>query len=428
MRKDVTIAPAALALATSAMTPILANLIRPPAESPAADHRAEGRRLAIWEVRGASWCSIVGTCMSLGELRRIAKKCRVVDNPWRMSDYDIHGTLTARMSTDNAAARAVTKHLDAKFEGAIRKAHGLEKAEDFVAYWEAAVDAGLAPGAYWAMVTHPKLPLEVESRVYGEIHMMSHMSGASNRGDARAIAEARREKGELARRLSARIGERDARLREAEVEIARLRARLATMETLERESARLRRLADHDGLASELRDQASELDLLRQENALLKREATGFELQCEHLRARLHVAQSMARADPPPESTADDARDGALDDAAGADEPTDLCGRCLLYVGGRPRTVCKLRQLIAGRNGQLLHHDGGLENASARLGELVRQADAVFFPVDCVSHSAAEAVKKICQTEGKPMRPLRTASATAFLRALDAAVAQTNAP
>jgi hypothetical protein len=192
MRKEPMVGPAALALASSAMTPILADLVRPPASSPAADHRAEGRRLAIWEVRGASLCSIVGTCLSLGELRRIAKKSAVVADPWRLSDYDIHGTVTARMSTDNAASRAVTKHLDAKFEGAIRKARGLESAEDFIAYWEASVDAGLAPGAYWAIVTHPKLPLEVESRVYGEIHMMSHMSGASNRGDARAVAEARR--------------------------------------------------------------------------------------------------------------------------------------------------------------------------------------------------------------------------------------------
>jgi len=421
MRKDAASAPAALALASSAMTPILSELIRPPAGSPAADHRGEGRRLAIWEVRGASLCSIIGTCLSLAELRRIAKKCAVVDDPWRLSDYDIHGTLTARMSTDSAEARAVTKHLDAKFEGAIRKARPLQSAEDFIAYWEAAVDAGLAPGAYWAMVTHPKLPLEVEARVYGEIHMMSHMSGASNRGDARAIAEARREKGELARRLSARIAERDARLREADAELARLRARLAALETLEDECARLRRLADENLLASELRAQASELDLLRQENALLKRESTGFELQCEHLRARLQAAETRGGAEPPPDWTAEESADGSADE--GEAKTATLCGRCLLYVGGRPQTVCKLRQLIAGRNGQLLHHDGGLENSSARLGELVRQADAVFFPVDCVSHGAAETVKKICQSEGKPMRPLRSASATTFLRALEADMA-----
>ncbi|MBB4199318.1 hypothetical protein CCR94_21410 [Rhodoblastus sphagnicola] len=424
MKKKPTVAPAALALASSGLTPILADLVRPPANSVTADHRADGRRLTIWEVRGASLCSIVGTCMSLGELRRIAKKCGVVDDPWRMSDYDIHGTLTARMSTETAAARAVTKHLDAKFEGAIRKARALESAEDFIGYWEAAVDAGLAPGAYWAMLTHPKLPPDVESRVYGEIHMMSHMSGASNRGDARAIAEARREKGELARRLTARIDERAAHLREAQAEMARLRDRVAAMETLEDECALLRGLADHNRLASELRAQADELELLRQENALLKREATGFELQCEHLRARLHAAEATV-AEPARGWTGDE----SLDDGADGDGKTaSLCGRCLLYVGGRPQTVCKLRQLIAGRNGQLLHHDGGLENSSARLGELVRQADAVFFPVDCVSHSAVEAVKKICQSEGKPMRPLRTASATTFLRALESALVPTGSP
>jgi hypothetical protein len=180
-------------------------------------------------------------------------------------------------------------------------------------------------------------------------------------------------------------------------------------------------MADPNRLASELRAHADELVLLRQENALLKRESTGFELQCEYLRARLKAAETTV-ADPSPDWTGDE----SLDDSANGDGRTaSLCGRCLLYVGGRPQTVCKLRQLIAGRNGQLLHHDGGLENSSARLGDLVRQADAVFFPVDCVSHGAVEAVKKICQSEGKPMRPLRTASATTFLRALDAAVVPT---
>jgi len=421
MKHKPTAAPAALALASSAMTPILVDLIRPPAHAPVAETRGEGRRLAIWEVRGASLCSIVGTCMSLVELRRLAKKCGLVDDPYRLSDYDIHGTVTARMSTDNAASRAVTKHLDAKFEGAIRKARALDGDEAFLAYWEAAVEAGLAPGAYWAMVTHPKLPLDVEARVYGEVHMMSHMSGASNRGDARAIAEARREKGELARRLSARIAERDARLRQAQAEMARLRERAAMIETLEQECVRLRSLADRDSLASELRAQGEELALLRRENAVLKREANGFELQCEHLRARLRAAETRIPADAAAEASAAEVLDaGAADDG---DRPSNLCGRCLLYVGGRPQTVCKLRQLIAGRNGQLLHHDGGLENSTARLGDLVRQADAVFFPVDCVSHSAAEAVKKICQSEGKPMRPLRTASAAAFLRALDSTAA-----
>jgi len=419
MKQDAHVAPAALELASSAMTPILTNLIRPPSSSPAADHRAKGHRLAIWQVRAASLCSIVGTCLSLSELRRIAKKCDAVDDPWRMSDYDIHGAVTAQMSTDSAVARAVTKHLDAKFEGAIRKARALKSAEDFIAYWAAAVDAGLAPGAYWAMVTHPQLPLDVETRVYGEIHMMSHMSGASNRGDARAIAEARQEKGALARRLAARIAERDARLREAQAEMARLRERVSRLEPLENETARLRTLIDRDSLAAALRAQADELNRLRRENALLKREATGFELQCEHLRARLRVAGPSA-TEQPPEGSAEEPQD---DDGEGGDAAASLCGRCLLYVGGRPQTVCKLRQLIAGRNGQLLHHDGGLENSSTRLGDLVRKADAVFFPVDCVSHSAAEAVKKICQIEGKPMRPLRTSSATAFLRALDAAVA-----
>ena len=70
-------------------------------------------------------------------------------------------------------------------------------------------------------------------------------------------------------------------------------------------------------------------------------------------------------------------------------------------------------RILAWIDGRLLHHDGGLEQSQARLGELVRQADEVFFPEDCVSHGAMDFVKSLCDSHGKPMTPLRTACAPA---------------
>ena len=55
-----------------------------------------------------------------------------------------------------------------------------------------------------------------------------------------------------------------------------------------------------------------------------------------------------------------------------------------------------------------------MEDSRAMLSELVRRADAVFFPVDCVSHRAVDAVKSLCESRGIPYCPLRSASASAL--------------
>jgi len=42
----------------------------------------------------------------------------------------------------------------------------------------------------------------------------------------------------------------------------------------------------------------------------------------------------------------------------------------------------------------------------------------LFFPVDCISHDAAAAVKRLCRQLEKPYQPLRTASLATLVSAL----------
>ena len=68
---------------------------------------------------------------------------------------------------------------------------------------------------------------------------------------------------------------------------------------------------------------------------------------------------------------------------------------------------------------ELLHHDGGDEEGMHVLERLVGRADAVFCPIDCVSHQACLAAKQLCRRLDKTFVPLRTGSGTCFLRAVD---------
>ncbi|HYA81311.1 MAG TPA: DUF2325 domain-containing protein, partial [Methylocystis sp.] len=280
-----------------------------------------------------------------------------------------------------------------------------------------AVDNGFVPGAYWALITHARLPSAVEARIYGDVHMMSHICGASHRSDARALAEARREKADVARRLTAIISGRNEDLRRQQTEIERLTKQVMRLEPLAAENERVRRLMESDERQARLAEVADEVAKLREENEALRRRCAKAELRREHLEARMETLKSLGKgpARPTPDYRAEESCETAPEHS---DVPHDLCGRCLLYVGGRPRTVCRLQQLVARQNGSLLHHDGGLEHNRATLGELIKRADAVFFPVDCVSHGAADAVKSLCESYGIPYAPLRSAGATAFTQAV----------
>ena len=53
------------------------------------------------------------------------------------------------------------------------------------------------------------------------------------------------------------------------------------------------------------------------------------------------------------------------------------------------------------------------------LERLIGRAEAVFCPIDCVSHQACLMAKQLCRRLEKPFVPLRTGSGTCFLRAID---------
>ncbi len=95
-----------------------------------------------------------------------------------------------------------------------------------------------------------------------------------------------------------------------------------------------------------------------------------------------------------------------------------LDGVTVLYVGGRPHQVAQLRAIAERSGAAFLHHDGGIENHLNLLAGLTSQADLVVFPVDCISHHAAQAAKLLCRQAGKRFIPLRSAGATSLLAAL----------
>lgn len=379
------------------------------------------RRLKLWELDHRFHCLVIGTCLSLDELRRLARKADINVGA-AMSGYELHHKFVQVAGNAVFAARATHKWLDRKFAAAIQRSSACRDAGALGSLWDEATAQGEVAGAFWALITHPFSDAALQQRVYGEVHMLSHLAGHSNHAAQHALAALKRRVAELEEaqvrtadaararvqaleRAAAALAARANCVEAREQELAAARARLATLESGE---AMMRLRAEKRMLAAELGR-----TLARAENA--EREAREW--------MGLAFAAGREPAAPPGEAAATAAQqergappcDAA---AAGGCLGPGLCGRRVLYVGGRNRQVAHFRALVARHNGELLHHDGGLSESTARLAALVQRVDAVLCPTDCVSHDACLQVKHLCKRAAKRFVPLRSASLACFVAAL----------
>ncbi|TVR84723.1 MAG: DUF2325 domain-containing protein [Rhodospirillales bacterium] len=398
-----------------------------------------GRR-KLWQMDPRLHCSVIGTCLSLGDLRRIARKTGVVFAP-DATDYQIHGNFVRWAEQAGAAARQMQKVLERRHAVAIRRFGRGRTEDDLVVLWRQSLDAGDVPGPYWALLTHPAATPMVSWRVFGDVHMLSHLVGAANQADIRRLRALEAEREALADALAAAKAaaarqEQDSRalVQRHAAEIAMLTdARAATRSAEHRlamAEARIRALEDGTAAAAleaRIADLNRRVDRAEAEARTSGRTAAARQREIVSLReANLRLSREVAALTQEWSSAEAILRtrlggDGApAPDAETAAHALDLEGRRIAYVGGRSGLIPHLRGVVARAGGIFIHHDGGMEEAKTRLDETLAQADAVLCPVDCVSHGACWRVKRFCKQRAKPFVPLRTASLSSFLTGLAA--------
>lgn len=375
---------------------------------------ANARRDRIWDLSPNLHCSIVGTCLTNSALRQLLAKLGQPDAK-TASDHELHSRAVRIAGQRDVAGKMLNRMLEKRHEAHVKRFARAKTAAEVRAQWLDALERGDIPGAYWAVLTHPATDQALASEVFGEVHMLSHLVGMSNRADIvrlRALERDLGERDEKIARQEARIvrmaRQHDAlarRIEELDLEMKRRPARIEAGGNSEgvTVTALRRRLADEQARSALL-----EARLAGQDRTLAAQNQDMLELREQTAALRHELA----------------ALEAALADLAGIAEATppqsapDLAGRRLLYVGGRPKQIEQLRALAVRRGGTLLAHDGGIEDSATLLPGLVSQADAALFPVDCVSHQAAGLVKRLCRDMGKPFMPLRSASAASFLAAI----------
>jgi hypothetical protein len=116
-------------------------------------------------------------------------------------DHDLHKQGVTLAGRAHGGGKLIQKALDRRHEAAIKQFAKAKDEATLGEMWDDAVRRGDIPGAYWAVLSHPATTDGLMRRVFGDVHMLSHMVGAANRADIRRLRQLENENADLAVKL-----------------------------------------------------------------------------------------------------------------------------------------------------------------------------------------------------------------------------------
>ena len=399
------------------------------------DQRRSGSRIRnrIWEIDKGLHCSIIGTCLTMRDLGRIAAKASVWF-PKKSKDYEIHAAFVHFAGTKNRISVLIDKALEKKYAKIVAKMRAATETSVLTAQWEAAVEEGVIPGAYWGVMSHPLTPESLSEQAFGEVHMMSHALGASRRVDIRKLQRLESDCANLQGKLSLVKSVYRERLKNKDAVISELISSVTGLKNVERKLSiaydqifELRRAGGLNRMETRIHEleDALAVERSRAERAERRVENSNRQLEAERETTAAAAERIFALTE---ENTAleQELRTSLLcgrDDSSCPESVADghgnnLCGRKILYVGGRSNLVRHYRSIVERRGGEFLHHSGDDRTSPDVLRQALATVDTVFCPVDCVSHGACLSVKQVCKHLSKKFVPLRSAGLSSLARGL----------
>jgi hypothetical protein len=408
-------------LAASALVPMARVdrrpdvILKPPVPSDAPSAQP-AKRSKIWDLADSLHCSIIGTCLSNLELRRVLVRLKLTGAE-TADEHDLHVMGVMLAGRREAGAKLLQKALDTRHEAAIKQFAKAKDEETLRRMWDASLQSGDIPGAYWALVSHPIATDPIVKKAFRDVHMLSHLVGAANRADIRRLRQLEEQNGRLIEKLDRQqqqlrdgFTSRDETIRRLEEMLVRRNGHPVDDASENREIEALRTVIAH--VNRKLGQEAARREQLEQ-----RLNATSAALHKTEAELRDAIAERDALA-----RELDSIEDhvACLLEAGtpNSEGRLDFSGRTILYVGARAHQIPQFKALVERTGAHFLHHDGGIEHSATLLPGLISRADFLFFPVDCISHDAAAAVKRLCRQLQKPYHPLRTASLATLVSAL----------
>ncbi|MEQ5841821.1 DUF2325 domain-containing protein [Paraburkholderia acidicola] len=380
------------------------------------------RRTRLWELDSHLHCSVIGTCLSTHELRKLVPRFKMLDRQ-HATDLEIHHAAVELAIEGGEGGKALHKALDERYATTIRRFDKATDPQAVLALWNEALASGDIPPGYWALITHPQATLDIRQAAFGELHMLSHLVGAANRADIRRLVALEEENAELrskVERQQSRLHEmstrHDAQTRELTAQIAQLETQARQPRTAD-DTAREAEVATlRDALAARdarLALHTSRREAAEQHAADEQERVTVLRATLDETLALLKTVQAEAHAmERTLQTSAAESTDAA---ASGRPQFTGLEGKRVVYVGGRPGSNAVIRRIVEAAGAALIVHDGGIEDRKGLLAAALPGADHVVFPVDCIDHDSMNMLKRVCERHQVAYFPLRTASVASFV-------------
>lgn len=382
------------------------------AQADESDSSPATRRHKLWELEERLHCPVVGTCLNLDDLKKMARREGFSGNEF--DHYQLHVEAVSVSCTRNSTAKAMHKLLERKYERWVRLFDKVKTDEDVRRLWNEHLERGEVAGPMWAALTHKAVGKETSRQIYGEVHMLSHQVGAGLAADARRLGflegEVTRQQNELRQymhRSSQMLGERSAQisaLEEQNREQGRAMEEMSTWksraEALESGQAMIdmgRRLLLLEATNSKQEESLRQMRAKLGESSRFAAENERLKKDLASLTAERDVMERLLLAENSESVSGKPSCDGDCDHCQDR-----IDGRCILCVGGRITLLPQYRELARRLGVRLIHHDGGQEEAMSRLPDLLAASDAVICPTDCVSHNAYYLLKRHCKLYNKP--------------------------
>jgi len=389
-------------------------------------------RKKLWEIPELFHCSIAGTCLTLEEAKKIIIKggCEITG---KTRDFEIHGTIVSSSKEKNSISNIMQKTLENKFAREISDYASIKTEEELKTAWQESFVKGDIAGAYWAVMTHPVARDQFLAAVFGEVHMLSHINGASGRGNIEkvhmleSIIDKLKEDRSTHKKRIKDLEKMEKAGKTQSEEIAFLKNELCgckkelqelnnsgTYSILFNELFLTANMYEtekynREKVQSQLSESNKQIEEMKKENSSLKDENTRLKEELYYLEREF---ESYAAGD----------NENHHDNCADCEHDKCRCGGIkgctILYVGGKSSAIPHFRAVVEKKGGNFIHHDGGQENNMSLLAKAIGRADTVFCPLDCVSHNACQMIKKICQQNQKKFVILRSSGVSSLVREL----------
>ena len=103
-------------------------------------------------------------------------------------EHGIHGRFVQLAAKGGRVAKLTHKILDRKYRTAIERFRRAKSESQVGELWSRALADGDVPGPYWALMTHPRSTPALMILAFGEVHMLSHLAGATKPRGHPAVA------------------------------------------------------------------------------------------------------------------------------------------------------------------------------------------------------------------------------------------------